>query len=72
MPLPIQDLKSFVLPAVFRGRPAWLVQLWWIVQATAFRWSPQVMYGWRRFLLRIFGAKIGHAVMIRPTADNSG
>lgn len=69
MPLPIQDLKSFVLPADFRGRPASLVQLWWIVQATAFRWSPQVMYGWRRFLLRIFGAKIGHAVMIRPTAE---
>ena len=44
-----------------------MVQLWWIVQATLFRLSPQVMYGWRRFLLRLFGASIGHDVIIRPT-----
>lgn len=65
----IQDLKTFRLPPNFRGRPAWLVQLWWIVQATLFRWSPQFMYGWRNFLLRLFGAHIGRGVMIRPTAE---
>jgi putative colanic acid biosynthesis acetyltransferase WcaF len=69
MPQPVQDLKSFVLPPNFRGRPAWFVQLWWIVQATAFRWSPQFLYGWRRFLLRLFGAKIGRGVIIRPTVE---
>lgn len=26
------------------------------------------MYGWRRFLLRLFGAKVGKGVIIRPTA----
>ena len=26
------------------------------------------MYGWRRFLLRLFGAKIGKKVIIRPSA----
>lgn len=26
------------------------------------------MYGWRRFLLRCFGAEVGKKVMIRPTA----
>ena len=36
-------------PPGFRGRPAWFVQLWWLVQATLFRASPQVLYGWRRF-----------------------
>jgi putative colanic acid biosynthesis acetyltransferase WcaF len=66
---PVQDLKSFRLPPNFRGRPAWFVQLWWIVQATAFRCSPQAFYGWRRFLLRLFGAKIGRGVIIRPTAE---
>ncbi len=67
--MPVQDLKSFILPPKFRGRPPWFVQLWWIVQATAFRWSPQFTYGWRRFLLRLFGAKIGRGVLIRPTAE---
>ena len=64
----MQDLKQFKLPPNFRGKPGWYVQLWWIVQDTLFRWSPQFMYGWRRFLLKLFGAKIGKDVIIRPTA----
>jgi len=63
----IQDLRSFRLPPNFRGRPAWFVQLWWLVQATLFRCSPQVAYAWRRWLLRAFGAKIGKGVLIRPS-----
>lgn len=65
----IQDLKSFVLPPNFRGRSTFVVQLWWLVQATLFRWSPQALYGWRRFLLRLFGAKLGEGVIIRPTVE---
>lgn len=65
----VQDLGSFRLPDRFRGRPAWFVQLWWLVQATAFAWSPQFMYGWRRWLLRLFGAQIGSAVLIRPSVQ---
>jgi putative colanic acid biosynthesis acetyltransferase WcaF len=65
----IQDLKSFKLSAKFRGRPAWFVQLWWIVQATLFQMSPQALYGWRRFLLRLFGCKVGKGALIRPTAE---
>jgi putative colanic acid biosynthesis acetyltransferase WcaF len=63
----MQDLARFSLPPNFRGRPAWFVQLWWLVQATAFRWSPQIAYGWRVWLLRAFGARVGHAVKIRPS-----
>jgi putative colanic acid biosynthesis acetyltransferase WcaF len=44
-----------------------VVQLWWIVQGTFFRMSPQFLYGFRNFLLRLFGAKIGKKVIIRPT-----
>lgn len=62
-----QDLDSFRLPPRFRGRPAWVVQTWWLVQASLFRLSPQVAYGWRRFLLRLFGARVGQGVLIRPT-----
>ena len=62
-----QRLDKFRLPENFRGRPAWVVQLWWLVQDTLFRWSPQFLYGWRRWLLRLFGAQIGEKVLIRPT-----
>lgn len=65
----VQDLKSFHQPAGFRGRPAWVVQLWWIVQGTLFRFSPQVLYGWRRLLLRLFGCAVGKGVLIRPSVD---
>lgn len=65
---PIQNLKFFRLPDGFRGRSAWYVQLWWLVQSTLFAMSPQILYGWRRWLLRLFGAHIGQGVIIRPTA----
>ncbi|HEY3320744.1 MAG TPA: putative colanic acid biosynthesis acetyltransferase [Planctomycetota bacterium] len=64
----VQDLPRFRVPEAFRGRPGWYVQLWWIVQDTLFRWSPQFLFGWRRFLLRCFGAEVGKDVLIRPTA----
>jgi putative colanic acid biosynthesis acetyltransferase WcaF len=63
----VQDLSRATVPAGFRGRPAWFVQLWWIAQALLFHPSPQVFYGWRRFLLRCFGARIGNGVRIRPS-----
>ncbi len=62
-----QDLSLFRQPADFRGRPAWFVQLWWLVQAVFFHASPQVCFGWRRFLLRLFGARVGKNVLIRPS-----
>jgi putative colanic acid biosynthesis acetyltransferase WcaF len=63
----VQDLKRFKLPPHFRGRSALTVQLWWLVQATLFRGSPQLLYGFRRWLLRRFGAQIGQGVLIRPS-----
>ena len=64
----MQELKYFSLPKNFRGKKRWYIQIWWIVQKIFFELSPQFMYGWRRFLLRLFGAKIGKGVIIRPTA----
>ena len=64
----VQNLKDFRLPPNFRGRSALMVQLWWLVQATLFRGSPQVCYGFRRWLLRRFGAHIGKGVIVRPSA----
>lgn len=62
-----QDLKLFNVPADFRGRSAFIVQLWWIVETIFFKTSPQAFYAWRRMLLRLFGASIGKGVKIRPS-----
>jgi len=67
VPADYQKLDQFQLPQGFRGRSGWYVQLWWLVQSTLFAMSPQFMFGWRRFLLRLFGAKVGSGVLIRPS-----
>jgi putative colanic acid biosynthesis acetyltransferase WcaF len=41
--------------------------LWMFVRALLFRPSFHNWYAWRRFLLRLFGAKLGRGVRIRPT-----
>lgn len=61
------ELDKFRLPKGFRGKNAFIVQLWWLVDATLFRTSPQLMYKWRVAILRLFGAKIGSNVIIRPS-----
>jgi putative colanic acid biosynthesis acetyltransferase WcaF len=63
----VQDLARFSLPPGFRGRSVLLVQFWWIVQALFVHATPQAMYGWRRWVIRLFGAKIGREVLIRPS-----
>ena len=65
----IQELNKYTNPAEFRGRSSLTVQIWWLVYTILFKPSPQLMYGWRRFLLRFFGAKIGAKVIIRPSAQ---
>lgn len=40
---------------------------WALVQATLFRLSPTFLYGWRRFLLRLFGAQLASSCGIQPT-----
>jgi putative colanic acid biosynthesis acetyltransferase WcaF len=51
-----------------RGRPGWFVLLWWLVQAIVFPITPHNFHAPRIAVLRLFGAKIGRGVMIRPTA----
>lgn len=63
-----QDLSLHHVTGEFRGRNKITVQLWWIIQKSLFAMSPQFCYAWRRFLLRLFGAKVGKGVLIRPSA----
>ncbi|MEP5338909.1 MAG: putative colanic acid biosynthesis acetyltransferase [Algibacter sp.] len=65
----MQNLNLYRTPRGFRGRSKIFVQTWWVVHALLFKPSPQVLYGWRRFLLRIFGARIGRSVIIRPNVQ---
>lgn len=67
MAIEYQKLDQFQLPVGFRGRSAFVVQLWWLVQSTLFAMSPQFMFGWRVFLLKLFGAQIGCDALIRPS-----
>ncbi|MFT5507164.1 MAG: putative colanic acid biosynthesis acetyltransferase WcaF [Hyphomicrobiaceae bacterium] len=41
--------------------------VWLLVQVTLYRWSPVQMHGWRRILLRWFGARIDEGVHPYPT-----
>jgi putative colanic acid biosynthesis acetyltransferase WcaF len=61
-----QKLDTFVITNEFRGRSKFIVQAWWFIQSSLFSMSPQFLYGWRNMLLRLFGAKIGKGVIIRP------
>ncbi len=65
---PLVDLRLYNQAGYDRGRPGWVVLLWWLVQAIAFPLSPHTFNGFRQSLLRLFGAKIGTGVVIRPTA----
>jgi putative colanic acid biosynthesis acetyltransferase WcaF len=65
---PLVDLQRYDPRGFVRGRPGWVVMLWWLVQAIAFPLTLHSHHAPRRTLLRLFGAKIGRGVVIRPTA----
>ncbi len=46
----------------------YLLRFLWALVWLEFRLSPRLFYGWRNFLLRLFGAKIGKGVKIYPSA----
>lgn len=62
------DLRHYDQSHFDRGRPKWVIFLWWLVQAIAFPLTPHSAHAPRRWLLRQFGATIGTGVVIRPSA----
>lgn len=40
----------------------------WALAMPFFRLSPRPCFGWRRFLLRLFGARVGHGVHVYASA----
>ncbi|MEM7579411.1 MAG: hormogonium polysaccharide biosynthesis acetyltransferase HpsU [Mastigocoleus sp.] len=62
------DLSNYNQSWYDRGRPSWFVLLWWFVQAFTFPLTLHHMSSIRCKILRLFGARIGKDVLIRPTA----
>jgi putative colanic acid biosynthesis acetyltransferase WcaF len=65
---PFVDLSKYDQSSFDRGRPGWFILLWWFIQAVIFPLTPHSFSLIRRAILRLFGAKIGKNVLIRPTA----
>ncbi|PTM41739.1 DapH/DapD/GlmU-related protein [Bosea sp. 124] len=40
--------------------------LWELLRGPLFAWTPRPLWGWRRYVLRRFGARIGQRVHIHP------
>jgi len=65
---PLVDLRRYSQAGFTRGRPGWFVMLWWILQGVLFPLTPHALHAPRRWLLRLFGARVGQGVVIRPSA----
>lgn len=63
------DLSKYDQSWFDRGRPGYVIALWWIIQDSLFRCSLHNMYRFRNFILRCFGAKIGKNVKIRRKCE---
>lgn len=44
-----------------------IARVLWALATPLFRFSPRPLWGWRRVLLRVFGAQIGQQVHVYPT-----
>ncbi|MDV2998652.1 MAG: hypothetical protein N5P05_000258 [Chroococcopsis gigantea SAG 12.99] len=62
------DLRKYDQSSFDRGRAGWYILLWWSVQGILFPLTLHNLDGVRCGILRLFGAKIGRGVKIRPTA----
>ena len=65
---PFVDLRKYDQSDFDRGRAGWYIFLWWFLQAVTFPLTLHNMSGIRCAILRLFGARIGKGVLIRPTA----
>jgi putative colanic acid biosynthesis acetyltransferase WcaF len=62
------NLHSYDQSGFDRGRSGGMIGLWWLVQAIVFPVTPHSWHWPRVAVLRLFGARIGRCVSIRPTA----
>ena len=61
------DIKAARSARPYSSRE-YLGRMLWMLAWPLFRFSPRPMFGWRRFLLRCFGARVGRQVHVYPSA----
>ena len=50
------------------SRSEYIGRTLWMMARPFFRYSPRPFFAWRRFILRLFGSKVGSEANIDPTA----
>jgi putative colanic acid biosynthesis acetyltransferase WcaF len=60
------DLSQHELQGYLPGRPYWFRALWLVVEALTLLNPMFVPYGLKAAILRLFGARIGRGVVIKP------
>lgn len=63
----VDGLNRASIPSPHSYSNRFLRTVWWTVYLTLFRLSPKPLHGWRRMLLRMFGAHIGRKAVIHPS-----
>ena len=68
---PLNDAKHLDIAANRRAlkwtRNELAARVLWALAHPLFAWSPRALWGWRRALLRLFGARVGRDVHIYPS-----
>lgn len=59
------DLSAFTI-GNYKAGPSWKVLLWFFVNYYIFDSSLPWPYGFKKFLLELFGAKVGTGLVIKP------
>lgn len=66
------ESKRLDVDSCRRARPyrlsEYLLRILWGFSSPLFRFSPRPFFGWRRVLLRLFGARIGRKAHVYPSA----
>lgn len=66
-PVAVLDVEACRREAPYR-KSEYVGRVLWSLAQPLFRWSPRPFFGWRRFLLRAFGARIGRNAHVYPSA----
>ena len=65
---PTLDVRGNRAASKWSARELLARAIWETLRGPLFAWTPRHLWGWRRWVLKLFGARIGRNVHIYPTA----